>query len=176
MRIIAALLLLMAFQTVGAAEPRHAVAMHGTPAYDPGFEHFDYVNPDAPKGGTLRRAMYSNLRSFNWLTENGADVSELQNYVHEGLATRDPADPTRWVPKLAYKITRSEDGRVYTIHLRERVWWHIPPVDFSKSSNSWLQDQREVTAEDVAFTLATLPGNSSPSSPVFPVPEKCTTP
>jgi len=36
-----------------AAEPRHAIAMHGEPALAPGFAAFPYVNPDAPKGGTL---------------------------------------------------------------------------------------------------------------------------
>ena len=32
----------------------HAMAMHGEPKYPPNFRHFDYVNPGAPKGGTLR--------------------------------------------------------------------------------------------------------------------------
>ncbi|TDJ64061.1 MAG: hypothetical protein E2O37_07445, partial [Proteobacteria bacterium] len=31
----------------------HALAMHGAPKYAPDFQHFDYVNPNAPKGGTL---------------------------------------------------------------------------------------------------------------------------
>ena len=35
------------------AQPAHGVAMHGEPNYPPGFTHFDYVDPDAPKGGSL---------------------------------------------------------------------------------------------------------------------------
>lgn len=37
-----------------APQPVHAVALHGTPKYGPDFKHVDYVNPDAPKGGTLK--------------------------------------------------------------------------------------------------------------------------
>ena len=58
---IAVLLLLAAAPAPGAAEGKvveraHAIAMHGTPKYPPGFRYFDYVNPDAPKGGSLNLA------------------------------------------------------------------------------------------------------------------------
>ena len=36
----------------GTGGPAHALAMHGTPKYPADFKHFDYVNPDAPKGGS----------------------------------------------------------------------------------------------------------------------------
>ena len=46
--------------------PRHGIAMHGEPKYPEGFSHFDYVNPDAPKGGSLELAVVSNgFDSFN---------------------------------------------------------------------------------------------------------------
>src|SRR3972149_7392858 len=48
-----------AFDTAAtAAETRtvHALAMHGEPKYGPDFKHFDYANPDAPKGGEIRFA------------------------------------------------------------------------------------------------------------------------
>ena len=37
-------------------KPAHGIAMHGDLKYGPDFKHFDYVNPDAPKGGTVRLA------------------------------------------------------------------------------------------------------------------------
>jgi microcin C transport system substrate-binding protein len=43
----------------------HAIAMHGEPKYGPDFTHFDYVNPDAPKGGTIRLAENGTFDSFN---------------------------------------------------------------------------------------------------------------
>jgi len=47
---------LCAFTALAHAEihKSHAIAMHGEPMYSAGFSHFDYTNPDAPKGGELR--------------------------------------------------------------------------------------------------------------------------
>ncbi|HCV48374.1 MAG TPA: hypothetical protein DGQ22_01020, partial [Rhodobiaceae bacterium] len=50
--------LILIFHTVitptYADAPRHALSLFGDPKYEPGFAHFDYVNPDAPKGGEVR--------------------------------------------------------------------------------------------------------------------------
>ena len=49
------------------AAPAHGIAMHGSPKYGRDFQHLDYVNPDAPKGGELRRAAtgtFDNLNPF----------------------------------------------------------------------------------------------------------------
>ncbi len=43
----------------------HAIAMYGAPKYGPDFTHFDYVNPEAPKGGTIRLAQRGTFDSFN---------------------------------------------------------------------------------------------------------------
>ncbi|MBT5213211.1 MAG: ABC transporter substrate-binding protein, partial [Pelagibacteraceae bacterium] len=40
------------------AEKTHGIAMHGNPKYEEGFAHLDYVNPDAPKGGSVRFGAY----------------------------------------------------------------------------------------------------------------------
>ena len=54
LRALASALAVMAAGWVAAAgEPRHANAMHGEPALGPDFKAFAYVNPHAPKGGTL---------------------------------------------------------------------------------------------------------------------------
>ena len=39
-----------------ADSPRHALSLFGDPKYKPGFPHFDYVNPNAPKQGKVREA------------------------------------------------------------------------------------------------------------------------
>src|SRR5690554_3736312 len=109
------------------------------------------IPADAQEGGTLRRYMGSTPKGYNWLTENGADVAELQTYVHNAFANRDPVDPDKWVSELAYKIEVSDDNLVYTIHLREGVYWQTPNVDFSDSKYDWLKKERELTAEDADF-------------------------
>ena len=43
----------------------HAIALHGDVKYGPDFTHFDYVNPEAPKGGTVRLATIGTFDSFN---------------------------------------------------------------------------------------------------------------
>ena len=49
----------------GAASASHGIAMHGSPKYGADFEHFDYANPDAPKGGEFRRALTGTFDSLN---------------------------------------------------------------------------------------------------------------
>jgi len=48
----------------------HAIAMHGEPKYGPDFEHFDYVNPEAPKGGEMHFGAEGTFDSFNpWIAK-----------------------------------------------------------------------------------------------------------
>ena len=53
--------------TVAADEPQpaHGIAMHGDLKYGPDFKHFDYVNPDAPKGGEVRQWAFGGFDSLN---------------------------------------------------------------------------------------------------------------
>ncbi len=52
---------------VALATPTHALTVYGeAPKYPAGFKHFDYVNPDAPKGGTLTRSA-EEIGQFNYL-------------------------------------------------------------------------------------------------------------
>ena len=55
-------------EPVSSAEPKgpqYAVALHGSPKYPADFKHLDYVNPDAPKGGTLRAGVIGMFDSLN---------------------------------------------------------------------------------------------------------------
>src|SRR5262249_40881178 len=48
-----------------ALKPLFAISLHGTPKYPPDFQHLDYVNPDAPKGGEMRLAVAGTFDSLN---------------------------------------------------------------------------------------------------------------
>ena len=48
-----------------AAEPRHAIAMHGEPALPADFSHFSYANPDAPKGGNITYCVVGSFDNLN---------------------------------------------------------------------------------------------------------------
>src|ERR1700761_3026443 len=54
-----------AFAVPQPVRAAYAIAQFGTPKYPPGFAHFDYVNPNAPKGGTLVLANPGRLTSFD---------------------------------------------------------------------------------------------------------------
>ena len=58
---------------VAAADPqwRHGASLMGEPKYPPGFPHFDYVNPKAPKGGLLRLSETGTFDSFNPILTKG---------------------------------------------------------------------------------------------------------
>ncbi len=115
------------------------------------------VPTDVPEGGKLRRRLSSDPKGFNWLTENGADVQMIMEYVHNTFAERDLENPDKFVPELAKKIEVNDDYTEYTIHIREGVQWHTPNVDTSKSKYEWIDDvDKEVTAEDCVFTFELL--------------------
>lgn len=105
------------------------------------------------EGGTLRRAMGSGLKGFNFIVENSVNVQEIWWYVLGPFARRDLENPKEFVPGIAKKITRNEDYTEYTIHLREGIYWHKPNVDLSKEKYQWLDKKRELTAEDCVFSF-----------------------
>jgi peptide/nickel transport system substrate-binding protein len=73
-----ALLLLIMIPAASKAEPQHAIAMHGAPKYKAGFTHFDYVNPEAPKGGKLALGVLGSFDSLNPLIIKGAPVQGIR--------------------------------------------------------------------------------------------------
>ncbi len=49
----------------GLAAPRPSIAMHGTPAYADGFDHFAYADPKAPKGGRITMGVQGTFDQLN---------------------------------------------------------------------------------------------------------------
>ena len=71
MRVLTATIALGAAFAAAEPEYRHGVSFFGEFKYPPDFEHFDYVNPDAPKGGTLVLATGGNWNSFTPYLKQG---------------------------------------------------------------------------------------------------------
>jgi len=58
---------------------RHGVSLFGTVKYPPGFAHFDYVNPRAPKGGSVRQSSRSTLDNCNMV------VADVKGALYAGI-------------------------------------------------------------------------------------------
>ena len=81
----AAAIAAVAFAGPSSAEPRHGLSAFGELKYPPDFKHFDYVNPDAPKGGVFSQIGPSRLYNQNFLTFNSLNSFILKGDAAQGL-------------------------------------------------------------------------------------------
>lgn len=116
---------------------RHGLAMHGDLKYPEGFPYFDYVNPAAPRGGTLRQAVTGSFDTLNPHVVKGMPAYGL-GYVFETLLTRSWDEPFSIYGLLASRVEMPDDRREITFHLNPAARWH---------------DGSPVTAEDVLFSF-----------------------
>ncbi|MCG8594652.1 MAG: extracellular solute-binding protein [Kiloniellales bacterium] len=121
----------------------HAIAMHGEPQYGPDFTHFDYVNPNAPKGGTLRTAAQGSFDSFNpWIPKGDAVRLGGDTLLVDGAD-----EPFTMYCLICETVEWPEDRSWITFHLRPEARWH---------------DGEPITPEDVIFSLETLKEKGRP--------------
>ena len=130
----------------GKIHKSHAIAMHGTPKYGPDFAHFEYVNPDAPKGGSVRRGAIGTFDSLHPFILKGAPAIGMGLTV-DTLATSSGDEPFTYYGLLAETIEWPEDRSWVKFTLREEARWH---------------DGRPVTADDVIFSFNALVAKGAP--------------
>jgi microcin C transport system substrate-binding protein len=123
----------------------HALAMHGQPKYGPDFRHFDYVNPHAPKGGTIRMADEGTFDSFHPFIPKG-NPAVGPNYFESLLAQSDD-EPFTMYGLLAFSLEVPEDRSWVTFTLRPQARWH---------------DGKPITVEDVIWSLDVLKRDGRP--------------
>jgi len=102
-----------------AEEPawRHATAMIDEPKYPEGFSRFDYVNPDAPKGGTLRLSEEGTFDSFNPTLAKGELATGL-GLVFDTLMKSSEDEVSSSYGLLAESISFPDDISKVTFRLR----------------------------------------------------------
>ncbi|MCG8394924.1 MAG: extracellular solute-binding protein [Pseudomonadales bacterium] len=129
----------------------HAIAMHGEPQYPADFSHFDYVNPNAPKGGELRRHVIGSFDSLNPFVSKGrsaAGMGYLDNsHLYDSLTIRGEDEPFTQYGLLAETIEWPDDRSWVRFHLHEEAQF---------------ADGHPVRAEDVAWTFHTLMEKGAP--------------
>lgn len=132
--------------TALAAEPVHGIAMYGQPKYAAGFEHFDYVNPDAPKGGTLRVSALGTFDSLNPFIVKGVPADNI-GLIYQTLLTGSNDETFTEYGLLAETIEVPEDRSAITFNLRKNAVW---------------SDGKPVTADDVVWSFNTLMEKGAP--------------
>lgn len=149
MRLFAFILLFAGIAaTAGAAqaEPAHGIAMHGAPKYVADFQHFDYVNPQAPKGGTLKMAATGGFDSLNGFIPKGEAADGLGR-IYDSLLTSSADEAFSSYGLLAETVETPEDRSWARFVIRKQARWH---------------DGKPVTAHDVVWTFNTLIEKGSP--------------
>lgn len=102
----------------------HAFSLYGTPKYPVGFTHFDYVNQDAPKGGTLYLAnpdRGTSFDKFNPYSLKGIAAAGIGNLMFETLATGNMDEVTTMYGLLADDMQLSPDRMAMTFHLNSKA-------------------------------------------------------
>jgi len=127
-------------------KPVHALAMHGTPKYGPGFTHFAYVDPAAPKGGDVRLHAIGTFDNLNGLILKGYAAAGALGIYDTLLANSDDEAFTEY-GLLAETMEMPADRSWVAFTLRKGARWH---------------DGKPVTPEDVIFTLETLKTQGHP--------------
>lgn len=109
---------------VGAGEWVHAYAAFGAPKHGPDFAQFDYVNPDAPKGGTLYLGNPDRRTSFdkyNYFTLGGVAPAGVLIFMHESLAVRGSDEPMTMYGLLAEAMLVAPDKSSITFRLNPKA-------------------------------------------------------
>ncbi|UTW08031.1 extracellular solute-binding protein [Pseudomonas benzenivorans] len=141
-------LLLLALASLSQAAPQHALTLYGEPPkYPADFHHFDYVNPDAPKGGTLRQSGFGGFDSLNPFINKGVAADDI-GLIYETLTRHSLDEPFTEYGLLAEKIEKAPDNAWVRFYLRPEARFH---------------DGQPVTAEDVKFTFEALMTHGAPT-------------
>ncbi|MBX2833779.1 MAG: extracellular solute-binding protein [Micavibrio sp.] len=132
-------------------EPQYAISLHGEPKYKLGFEHVAYVNPDAPKGGTLKLSATGGFDSLNPFIVKGVPAAGL-NFLRSGFLYESLMQNSWDEPFTLYGILAE------TIEVPSDKSW----VAFNLRSEAKFADGQPITAEDVVWTFNTLLEKGNP--------------
>ena len=145
-----------AARPIQSLEKRHGIAMHGDLKYPAGFAAFDYVNPEAPKGGKITFSVVGTYNSLNPFVLKGTPPAGLSLYseplVYERLMRRSADEPFSLYSGIAETVEMPEDRSFITFHLNPQARW---------------ADGKPITADDVIFTHHLLKEKGVPNIQLY---------
>src|SRR5262249_19854367 len=121
---------------------KHALSLFGDIKYPADFKRFDYVNPDAPKGGTARQISIGTFDNFNLVVAGvKGSIAPAVMLIYETLMVQSQDEASTKYGLLAEAAMYPDDHSSVTYRLRKEAKWH---------------DGKPVTPEDVLFSLEVL--------------------
>ena len=123
-----------------------SIAMNGSAKYPDGFTHFEYVNPNAPKGGSVRLNSIGTYDSFNSFISKGVSAAGL-GMIYETLTTGSSDEAFTEYGLIADEIEYPEDRTWVIYHLNPKAKFH---------------DGEPIKVEDVIFTFNILMEKAAP--------------
>ena len=143
-----------AFAGIEADAESHGLSVFGDLKYPADFKHFDYVKPDAPKGGVFSTIPWLRVNNTSYYTFNSLNSFILKgdgawgmDLTFASLMVRANDEPDALYGLVARTVSVSPDKTVYRFTLRPEARFH---------------DGSKLTAHDVAFSLNTLKGKGHP--------------
>jgi len=124
----------------------YGIAMHGAPKYNDDFTHFEYVNADAPKGGSYSEATIGTYDSLNEFITKGVPATGL-GLIYQSLMSPSADEAFSKYGDIAKSITVADDKLSTTFEIHENAVWH---------------DGQPITADDVIWTFNTLIEKGAP--------------
>src|SRR5215475_3866156 len=125
---------------------KHALSLFGDTKYPEGFKHFDYVNPNAPQGGTVRQLALGTFDNFNTVVSGvKGNIAAGTELLIESLMTPALDEVSTEYGLLAEAVSFPDDFSAVTYRLRAGARWH---------------DGKPITPDDVLYSLDVLKMNS----------------
>ena len=150
MKIILSLYILLFFVYQSIAieklDSAHAISMHGVPKYERNFQNFEYVNPKAPKGGTIKLYEIGSFDTLNNFILKGSPAANLSQ-IHDSLLVQSYDEPFTMYGLIAESINVPEDRSWIIFKIRKEAKFH---------------DGSPITVEDIIWTLNVLKEKGHP--------------
>jgi microcin C transport system substrate-binding protein len=142
--------------STACAEPTGGIALFGDLKYKPDFPHFDYVNPDAPKGGAVKFATYpgngsSTFDTFNPFALKGVKAEGL-GFLFDTLMVASSDEPASQYGLVARTVEVAPDRLSVVFQLRPEARFH---------------DGSPMTPADVIWTFNTLKAKGAPQYHIY---------
>jgi microcin C transport system substrate-binding protein len=126
---------------------KHGISIFGDLKYPRNFQNFDYVNPQAPKGGAVKFGVEGGFNSLNSFILKGLPASGL-NYLYDSLMEASEDEISTRYALIAKAVKISPDKMAMEFLLNEKARFH---------------DGKKITADDVVFTFNKLISEGHPS-------------